>query len=87
MNHLERFITEAFGPTYPEATVILIDALRDYIRMDNDAEADAQIEGWTCTAEERRKWAMHMQLIRLLLKELEEREVDPWLNGTIEYKP
>lgn len=86
VNNFRRMMETHFGPSYSEAVTALVDALRGYIRSDEDAERDAQIEGWTVTQEQSRKWAAHMQTIRLLLKELERVEVDPWLNGTIEYK-
>jgi hypothetical protein len=60
---------------WPTVVVNLIDALREYVRHDADSELDAQIEGWVMTKEQARKHAMHMQAIKLLLKELETYEV------------
>lgn len=74
-------------PDYPVAVVALIDALRGYIRCDEELEKDAVLEGWVVSQEATRKWRAHMQLVRLLLRELEAREVDPSLGGQIRWKP
>jgi hypothetical protein len=77
---------------YSESVTLLVDALREYMRTDEEANANWETDKYTTpreqwpTLEQTRKWQAHMQLVRLLLKELEAKDVDPWLRGTIDWQ-
>jgi CCR4-NOT transcriptional regulation complex NOT5 subunit len=77
-------------PNYPESNVALVDALRDYIlRLERDAddyETDALAAGEPKNEKEERRFNRHLQAAKLLLKEIENDEVNPSLNGTIQVR-
>jgi len=69
-------------PTYPEAVVVLVDALRNYLRAEDDLRQDLLSEG--LIAPERFVSSQQDTLIKTcmwLLRRLEKWEVDPSLNG------
>jgi hypothetical protein len=67
-------------PDYCEAHVKLIDALRDYVAASDDIESDLRMEGdWDPDPD----GIIHMQTVRLLLKELEAWSFDPTLGGRL----
>lgn len=62
---------------WPESVVKLVDALREYIRSEEDLDFEVALGVLevTLSEEEQRKRNTHMQSVRLLLKELEGYEV------------
>jgi hypothetical protein len=80
------FPVEDRPPDWPDCAVVLVDALRDYLwrlELDNEAyEFDYRLEHGASpptNKEAERKWNVLMQTAKLLLKQLEEDEVDPFL--------
>jgi hypothetical protein len=73
------------GPDLGEATVALVDALRDYIRAREEVKDD-----WIFpdddAEEARRLNALHDQTCKQLLEELEDWEVDATLRGIVNRK-
>lgn len=60
---------------WPHATVMLVDALRSYIRISEQTRRDLlELTGHT-NIDER-----HLNRCRALLKEIEEKQVDPYVN-------
>jgi hypothetical protein len=74
-------------PDYAESMVALVDALSDYIlRLERDAddyETDALAAGEPPNEEEERKFNRHLQAAKLLLKEIQNNEIDPSLGERI----
>ena len=64
---------------YPHACVMLIDALREYIRTDEAIERDLLNDG-SITMADVAKHSPHMDACRALLRDLEAHEVDPSLH-------
>ena len=60
---------------WPHAAVMLVDALRSYIRISEQTRRDLLSLGGTTTIDE-----PHLNRCRALLKEIEEKQVDPWVN-------
>lgn len=80
------FPVEDQPPNYPDCAVALVDALRDYLwrlEIDNECyEEDYRMEHGTSPPFDKgaeRKWNVHVQTARLLLKQVEADEVDPWV--------
>jgi hypothetical protein len=80
------FEIEDQPPNWPDCAVALVDALRDYLwrlEIDNDDyESDYRMEHGTLPPidkEAARKWNVHVQTAKLLLKQVEADEVDPWV--------
>jgi hypothetical protein len=61
---------------WPHAIVMLVDALRSYIRISEKTREDLLSLG-VSTAEIDEP---HLNRCRALLKEIEEKQVDPWVN-------
>jgi len=60
---------------WPHATVMLVDALRSYIRISEQTRKDLlELTGHTDLDEG------HLKRCRALLKEIEEMQVDPYVN-------
>ena len=81
MTSIDRVLDD-LPPDYPEALMKLIDALRDFIRSEEELGRDLlreeQITRETYDAAQKR-----MEPYRIMLKDLEDREFDPTLNGYI----
>jgi hypothetical protein len=75
---------DKLGPTYQECHVQLIDALRDYIRVNERIRHDLLSDG--VTPEQLRQGDEHQARCRALLAEIEEFEFDPSLCGAIRAK-
>jgi hypothetical protein len=77
------FPIEDRPPDYSECTVALVDALRDYVwrlQLDSDGyDEDARAAGELPDPKTEHKFNLHLQTVKLLLKELEKDEVDPAL--------
>jgi hypothetical protein len=61
---------------WPHATVMLVDALRSYIRISEQTRRDLLSLGVTTTSIDE----PHLNRCRALLKEIEEKQVDPRVN-------
>jgi hypothetical protein len=61
---------------WPHATVMLVDALRSYIRISEQTRKDLLSLGVTADGIDE----PHVNRCRALLKEIEEKQVDPWVN-------
>jgi hypothetical protein len=61
---------------WPHATVMLVDALRSYIRISEETLRDLSSLGVTTTSIDER----HLNRCRALLKEIEDKQVDPGVN-------
>ena len=79
--NLARWLDE-LGPSYPEATVALVDALRNYIRANDQLARDLLHEGQITIEEFRRPWP-HMKQCRSVLRELESMSVSENLCGVL----
>jgi hypothetical protein len=64
---------------YPHVYVMLVDALREYIRTDEAIERDLLNDG-SITMEDVAKHKPHMDACRALLRDLEAYEIDPSLH-------
>jgi hypothetical protein len=61
---------------WPHAIVMLVDALRSYIRISEQTRKDLLSLGGTTTEIDE----PHLNRCRALLREIEEKQVDPWVN-------
>ena len=71
-----------YGPDCPTACVNLVDALRDYIRAEEDLADDLSSDG-AISREQFKGHGAWLQPARLLLKDLEAREFNPTLSGLL----
>jgi hypothetical protein len=60
----------------PHATVMLVDALRSYVRISEQTRRDQSSLGVSTMGIDE----PHLNRCRALLKEIEEKQVDPWVN-------
>jgi hypothetical protein len=65
---------------YPEALVVLVDALREYLRSHDAIERDLLQDG-SITLEDVARLKPHIDRCREVLRELERSEIDPSLWG------
>jgi hypothetical protein len=84
---IERWLAlqqEILGPTYEEATIALIDALRDFIKTDMEIANDIFREGGMTEKEVKamqERGREYMLPFRQMLADLETYRLDPTLNG------
>lgn len=83
-NEVDRLFDE-MGPSWPEAVVTLIDALRDYVRAEDEMGEDLLREG-SITREQFDEARKDRWLFTSMLKQLEKHGVDPTLQGLIEWR-
>lgn len=70
-------------PSYPEAVVMLVDALREYLRSEDELTKDLQLEGAITRAQADTWWKGDRKPFADMLAELEQRSFDPSLHGLI----
>jgi hypothetical protein len=63
---------------WPHAVVMLVDALRSYIRISEDTRRDLLSLGAPTGIDE-----PHLNRCRALLEEMEEKQVDPYVNDNL----
>jgi hypothetical protein len=76
---------EILGPDWMEAHIALLDALRDFIKIDKDA-ADECLRDGSFTRKQYEKVLAEHRHLRKLLKRFEDFEPDPSLLGTFQMK-
>jgi hypothetical protein len=88
MNRRQIFASDydALGPTLPEATVNLVDALRDYIEAEKQTSEELSSVG-EITAAECKELKTHLKPFVQILQELEKWQVDQTLNNFLPWRP
>jgi len=74
------------GPTLPEATVSLVDALRDYLQAEKETCEELSLTG-QITAAECKELNDHLKPFVQILQELEKWQVDQTLKGLLPWRP